>query len=64
MCSPKGWAGCLNGVALLSKIPVPLFGTPYPQYRSFSFRVEVLHGKAISSCVRQGLVLERIYLGR
>jgi hypothetical protein len=48
MCCPKGWAGCLNGVALLSKIPVPPFGTLYTQYCSFSFYVEVLHWKGNS----------------
>ena len=67
MCCPKGWVGCLNGVALLSKIPVPPFGTLYTQYRSFSFQVEVLHGKGDSilcaprSCTGKDLLRDIVF---
>lgn len=42
MCWPKGWAGCFNGVELLSKDTSSSLSEHHIlEYRSFSFRVEV-----------------------
>jgi len=47
--------GLLEWRRTASKIPVPLLGTHRPQYRSFSFYIEVLHWKGDSICAPRSL---------